>query len=96
MEIALCRQMADDDRFSLAGKRDNLSTAILVAKESRAIFSIFEADIEIATLKRCITDCEDLLRQLMPAYNGGKGGSSMTARAYWLDLNCDEDSDNEK
>ena len=65
--------MADDDRFSLADKRDNLSTAILVAKES-----------------------EDLLRQLMPAYNGGKGGSSMTARAYWLDLNCDEDSDNEK
>jgi hypothetical protein len=95
MEIALCRLSAHDDAKSIPDKRENLSKAIASAKEAQVMFSVYEADIEIATLKRCIADCEDLVREMLPAFSGSRAGSSMTARAYWLDLSCDEDSDNE-
>jgi hypothetical protein len=96
MEIALYRQAAHNERLSLSEKRENLSSAITIAKEAQGMFSIYEADIEIAILKRCIADCEDLIRSILPAYFAAKGSSSnMTARAYWLDLSCEDDSDDD-
>ena len=95
MEIALYRQAAHNERQSLPEKRENLSSAITIAKEAQGMFSIYEADIEIAILKRCIADCEDLIRAMLPAYTAQKGSSNMTARAYWLDLSCEDDSDDD-
>ena len=96
MEIALCKQMSHDDKLPLADKRENLNGAIASAKEAQIALTVFEAEIEIATLRRCIADCEDLIREMMPSFNStGKGGAGMTARAYWLDLSCDDDSDND-
>ena len=96
MEVALCKQMAHDDKLPLADKRENLNAAIACAKEAQIALTVFEAEIEIATLRRCIADCEDLIREMMPSFNStGKGGAGMTARAYWLDLSCDDDSDDD-
>ena len=95
MEIALCRLSAHDDTKPVPEKRENLSTAIAIAKEAQVMFSVYEADIEISTLKRCVADCEDLVREMTPAFSWSRAESNMTARAYWLDLSCDDDSDNE-
>ena len=95
MEIALYRQAAHNEKLTLSEKRENLSSAITIAKEAQGMFSIYEADIEIAILKRCIADCEDLIRAMMPVYTAAKGSSNMTARAYWLDLSCEDDSDDD-
>ena len=97
MEVALCKQMAHDDKLPLAEKRENLNGAIACAKEAQIALTVFEAEIEIATLRRCIADCEDLIREMMPSFNStGKGGAGMTARAYWLDLSCDDDNSDEE
>ena len=96
MEMALCLLASHDETLPLASKRDNLSEAILIAKESQQLLAKFEAEIEIATLKQCIVDCEDLMRHMLPSFYSSKHNATMSARAYWLDLAGDEDSQDEE
>jgi len=69
-EMALCRLAGHNDRLSAAEKRENLSMSIMLAKEATAFFMMYEAEIEIAILKRCVAVrffCCDLRFCALPA-----------------------------
>ena len=94
-EIALCKLASHDDRDpSMTDKRDNLSSAILVAKEAQVLLTIYECETELLQLKKCIVDCEERIRELLPSYKSG--GKSVASRAAWLSLQNDDSEEDEK
>ena len=63
MERALCLA-ASHNSLSPCLSRESLTSSVIEASESLLLFERYEADIEIAVLKRCISDAQELLREL--------------------------------
>ena len=64
MEIALCQQALYDVSESIDRRNRRLSKIVSVAKESIELFAVYEANIEIELLRACISNTEDLRREL--------------------------------